>query len=145
MARYIDSTGTKIALLHEKKIVVLLRDNIPELPYANMWDLPGGGKEGNETPRQCLAREVNEELGIAVNENSIIWEKLYTEPEDTTLHFSFMVCFINQATIDKIVLGDEGQRWMLMPISKFFEDAQVIGKFKPPLRDFLSQSHYSYV
>ena len=36
--------------------------------YPNVWDLPGGHIENNETPPHALARELYEELGIVVPE-----------------------------------------------------------------------------
>lgn len=36
--------------------------------YPNVWDLPGGHVEENETPRVALVRELHEELGIVIPE-----------------------------------------------------------------------------
>ncbi len=41
-----DFTGVKFALLVGKNILVILRDNKPGIPWPNMWELPGGGREG---------------------------------------------------------------------------------------------------
>ncbi|MDQ1355223.1 MAG: ADP-ribose pyrophosphatase [Acidobacteriota bacterium] len=73
--------------------IPLLR--IPRFPLRNetgdeyTWDLPGGRNRENETPLECMERELREELGLIVNslkpllkdyyypENSFGNEKLY--------------------------------------------------------------------
>ena len=41
---------------------MLLRDDKPDIPYPNMWDLPGGHLEQGEGPREGICREMREEL-----------------------------------------------------------------------------------
>ncbi|MFJ3046271.1 NUDIX domain-containing protein [Herbaspirillum chlorophenolicum] len=38
----------------------------------NEWELPGGRIESGETPQQCLAREIGEELNLRVEVGAII-------------------------------------------------------------------------
>jgi 8-oxo-dGTP diphosphatase len=48
------------------KILVLRR--APTMTYkAGAWDLPGGHLAANETLEECLAREVMEETGLAID------------------------------------------------------------------------------
>jgi 8-oxo-dGTP diphosphatase len=44
------------------EMLLLLRDNKPEIPYPNTWDVPGGHMEGSELPSECIRREMDEEL-----------------------------------------------------------------------------------
>lgn len=45
---------------------VLLTQRQLDAPCGGCWEFPGGKLERNETWRQCLSRELKEELGIEV-------------------------------------------------------------------------------
>ena len=72
-----DFQGCKIALFCGDSVITILRDDKPSIPWPNMWEFPGGGREGDESPFECAAREVYEELGIALTEDCLLWSKVY--------------------------------------------------------------------
>jgi len=47
---------------------VLIAQRPPHKPMAGLWEFPGGKVEQGERPEDTLIRELNEELGIAVDE-----------------------------------------------------------------------------
>ena len=46
---------------------VLIAQRPPGKPLAGLWEFPGGKVEADERPEESLIRELQEELGIAVN------------------------------------------------------------------------------
>ncbi len=64
------SAGTLVAVaaavLLKSDGRVLLAQRLPGTPYAGFWEFPGGKVEPGESPREALARELREELGIEV-------------------------------------------------------------------------------
>ena len=60
--------GSSIIFINDKKKVLLfLRDNKTDLPYPNMWDVPGGHVEGDESPENCIVREMKEEMNLTLD------------------------------------------------------------------------------
>lgn len=53
------------ALIVDGALLVAQRERPPEL--AGLWELPGGKVADGETDQQGLARELQEELGVAVS------------------------------------------------------------------------------
>ena len=61
--------GASILFVNNKKqILLFLRDNIPDIPYPNMWDVPGGHVEKLENPEKCIVREMKEEMNLTLDE-----------------------------------------------------------------------------
>lgn len=99
--------GGSIIFVNDKRQVLLfLRDNRPDIPYPNTWDIPGGHVEDGETPEQCIAREMQEEIGIRLKDF-----QLFSIMEfDDRIEYTFWK--YENLDIDKIKLT-EGQylRW----------------------------------
>lgn len=137
LSRSFEFSGCKIALISDDKLLTILRDNISSIPWPNMWELPGGGREGEETPFECVQREVFEELGLKLKETAIVWAKEYQgmlDPDKTSI---FMVGTITQEEFAGIVFGDEGQAYQMMDVSQFLADEKVIPQLQDRLRDYL--------
>ncbi|RYX78871.1 NUDIX domain-containing protein [bacterium] len=134
----IDFTGCKVALIHKDQMVCIQRDDTPGLRFAGMWDLPGGGRENNETPAECAHREVYEELRMIIPASSIHYEKVYPAMIDPNQTAYFLAASVTQEQIDSIVFGDEGQGWKLMTIEEFMSLDNAVPDLRQRLADYLS-------
>ena len=135
--KQMEFSGCKIALISDDKLLTILRDDISTIPWPNMWELPGGGREAEETPFECVQREVFEELGLKLEEADIVWIKEYQgmlDPDETSI---FMVGTITQEDFASIVFGDEGQAYQMMDVSQFLSDKKVIPQLQDRLIDYL--------
>lgn len=135
-----DFTGCKIALFCGDKLLTILRDDKDNIPWPNMWELPGGGREGDESPFECAAREVYEELGIHLTEDCLLWSKVYPSMLFERKQSVFMVSQLSQEQFDSIVFGDEGQGYKLMSIDEFLGSDKVVPQLQERLKDYLKVS-----
>ena len=138
--KHLDFTGCKIALICDGRILTILRDDKPTIPYPNMWDLPGGGREGNETPFECVAREVYEELSIQLLKDDIVWSWIYPSMLDENKNSVFLVGKLTQEQFDSIVFGDEGQGYKLVRLEEFLASDRVVPQLQERVRDYVEES-----
>jgi 8-oxo-dGTP diphosphatase len=68
-------TVTGAILFEGGKLLIARRPAADKL--ANRWEFPGGKVEDGETPEACLARELEEELGIEVRVGAFLGESVY--------------------------------------------------------------------
>lgn len=112
--------GAGIILLnHNNEVLLLLRDDKPEIPFPNMWDIPGGKVEENETPENGIRREMNEELELmslgVINLFKIItseeitdyifWKKIDLNPAEINLKEGQRIEYFNLEKIKKTKLA----------------------------------------
>ncbi|WP_282092165.1 NUDIX hydrolase [Epibacterium ulvae] len=131
-----DFIGAKLAVFLGDKVLVILRDDKPDIPFPGYWDLPGGGRENDETPAQCALRETEEEVGLKLEEIDLLWSRSY-EAEGKRSWF-----FVTRLPADMerdIRFGDEGQRWALMDAETFCAHPKAVPNFKSRLLDYLGE------
>lgn len=97
--------GTGIILLNSNNdVLLLLRDDKVDIPFPNMWDIPGGKVENGETAENAIRREMMEELELQ-NLGKIKLFKIFTS-ENLTDYIFWKRLNLNPAEIDL----REGQR-----------------------------------
>ena len=135
----IDFTGCKIALICDGQILTILRDDKEDIPWPNMWELPGGGREGNETPFECVAREVYEELNIQLSKDDVIWSRVYPSMLDENKKSVFLVGKLTQEQFESIIFGDEGQGYKLVSFEEFLTSDRVVPQLQERVRDYVEK------
>lgn len=92
--------GCSIIFLDDRhRILLLLRDDRDDIPYPGMWDVPGGHVDPGETPRECIVREMKEEMEIELTDFNLFsvmefadrvefvyWKKQNLVPSEIPLH-----------------------------------------------------------
>lgn len=129
--------GCKAALFIGDRLVTILRDDKPDIPWPGHWDFPGGGREGTETPEETVLREINEELGLILSEKDVVWRKWYRADFDENYGVYFFVIKLESDAERAIVFGDEGQEWMLVTPDTYYAMEQTIPMYRVRLRDWM--------
>ncbi|PWT93928.1 MAG: 8-oxo-dGTP diphosphatase MutT [Acidobacteria bacterium] len=74
---------------------LLITQRPPGKHGALKWEFPGGKLESEEDPRDCLIREVREELGIEIGVDSITEVIFHRYPERSVLLLFYLCHWIS--------------------------------------------------
>lgn len=124
--------GTKLILFLGPRLVVLERDHTPGIPWPGYLDLPGGGRDGAETPQQTTLRETYEEIGLRLSPDDLIWSHQRAQS------WFFAAQWPASAETD-IRFGNEGLGWSLMDPHDFIAHPKAIPHFAEMVVLYLSQ------
>ncbi|RLB52443.1 MAG: 8-oxo-dGTP diphosphatase MutT [Deltaproteobacteria bacterium] len=97
------------ALLQDEKGRVLITQRKPRAFMPLKWEFPGGKVEPGETDDQALAREIKEELGVAIDVGDHYIDLLHEYP-DFIIDFHVYRCSINAGELE--CLGVNDFRWV---------------------------------
>lgn len=129
--------GAKLALFLGPDLLVIQRDDKPDIPWPGYWDLPGGGREGAETPVACALRETQEEVALILSPDQIVWRHSELRPDGRAWYFA---AHLPASRVRDVRLGDEGQGWQLMPPSEYCSHPLAVPHFAEILALYLRRS-----
>jgi 8-oxo-dGTP diphosphatase len=98
---------TAALIVHEGLLLVTQRR--ADAPYPLLWEFPGGKLEPSEDPRDCIVREIREELAIEV-EADAVYEVIYHRyPERPVLVLVYRCRWVAGTVEDREVAA---HRWV---------------------------------
>lgn len=127
--------GAKVAILRHSEILTILRDDIPTIPWPGHWDLPGGGREGEESSVECVLRETKEEIGVDLKEADLTWRSAWNSAGKTAW---FFVAELPDFDVRCVHFGDEGQAWRMAEVTWFLSHNRHIPALAERLKYYLT-------
>ncbi|MFM2641474.1 8-oxo-dGTP diphosphatase MutT [Vibrio chagasii] len=92
-------------IFNQDKSQVFITKRPDDKHKGGFWEFPGGKVEEGETIEQAMARELDEEIGIKVTEQSL-FEHLEFDYTDKSLKFDFILV----TDFEEQPYGKEGQQ-----------------------------------
>lgn len=129
-----DFAGAKLAALVDGYILTYRRDVKPGIPWPGLIDLPGGGREGDESPAACVLRELHEEFGLLLPESRLWWARPFPAMDAPGRTGWFLGATLTRSEVNSIRFGNEGHSPQLLGLDAFLAANDAI----PPLQQRLA-------
>ena len=123
LVRVVDADQSRSAdrSLVQVAVGVLVRDDQAFLltsrpegkAYAGYWEFPGGKLETGETVEQALRRELQEEIGITI-QNCLLWKTERIDYPHALVQLNF--CKVTQWSGELQMLESQSFAWQQLPV-----------------------------
>lgn len=128
--------GTKGLVFIGNDTLIYRRDNKAD-KYPLHLDVPGGGKEGDETPFETFRREVYEEFRLNITESDIVYFRRYPSIFEEGKFGWYAVVKLPAKVKSQIVMGEEGIDYSLMPLEEFLKKQDAWPVYQQRAADYL--------
>jgi len=136
--KVVEFNGAKGLVFIGDKILTLRRDDkVKNFPLC--IDLPGGGREENESPFATFQREVKEEFGIDIKEDDIVLSSNHQSFTNPSKESYFIVAKPSDIDEKDILFGDEGIEWLLMKPEEFIHRTDGIEIQQTRVKKYLDE------
>jgi len=135
--RVVDFNGAKGIVFLEGKMLAYRRDDKTNYEPSHI-DLPGGGREGNESPFTTFKREVKEEFGLNISQEEIVFSCTIPSVMTPEKISFFIVAQARKAKPEDIIFGSEGLEWFLLKPEEFINHPDGIKRQQERVRKYLS-------
>ncbi len=123
---------------HNGKILLARRRG--DVPYPLLWEFPGGKVEPGEDPKNCVIREIREELGVEVAVAGIYDTVFHRYPERDVLVLAYRCHWISgevrdlEVSAHRLVFPADTANFELLPADVPLAQriAQEFGHGNPP-------------
>ncbi len=129
--------ATGAFIIHNEKVLLATGPK-----FSNMWTVPGGHLHFKEKMKDCIEREVQEEIGVKINaiEHFSTQEKIVHVIERRERHFIFLnwKCEITEG--EPKIDGREFTKFTWMPVKKAIENEKVVESVRDALKIMVKQN-----
>ena len=116
----------------KNEVLLVLRDDIPTIPYPNCWCIPGGHAEEDETFEQCIVREMREEMELDVRDF-----ETYSVVEHEDVGVTFFWKKVDFQIVDMRLHEGQELHWFSEQDIADIDDDAIAFHFKPLILSFM--------
>ena len=125
--------GGHVALFLGDELIVILRDDLAHTASPNCWGFSGWNAGCRRNPIADVDPRSPRRGGFGFARKCDLPCGAVSVVQPAGLYELVLCARLDAKLIDRVVLGDEGQRWMMMTPDHFLNTSNVVPSFPPQL------------